>query len=197
MKVKRKAAWLAALLLAVPPVVTGCGTLKESTEAPTKAPTKASAQTTVEALSETTAAQGTAGDITSVTAGKKQTEEPAKTQTEESGPITDPQAVADYIFTHGELPDNFITKEEAKALGWDSGRNYVGDVAPGKSIGGDRFGNYQGQLPKAKGRKFYECDVNYKGKKRGEERIIYSNDGHVWYTKDHYETFEELFPSDR
>lgn len=193
MRVKRKAAWLAALLLAVLPVVTGCGTLKESTEAPTKA----SAQTTVEALSETTAAQGTAGDITSVTAGKKQTEEPAKTQTEESGPITDPQEIADYIFAHGQLPDNFITKEEAKALGWDSGRNYVGDVAPGKSIGGDRFGNYQGQLPKAKGRKFYECDVNYKGKKRGEERIIYSSDGHVWYTKDHYETFEELFPSDR
>lgn len=193
MRVKRKAAWLAALLLAVLPVVTGCGTLKESTEAPTKA----SAQTTVEALSETTAAQGTTGDITSVTAGKKQTEEPAKTQTEESGPITDPQEIADYIFAHGQLPDNFITKEEAKALGWDSGRKYVGDVAPGKSIGGDRFGNYQGQLPKAKGRKFYECDVNYKGKKRGEERIIYSNDSHVWYTKDHYETFEELFPSDR
>ena len=120
-----------------------------------------------------------------------------ETQTEESGPITDPQEIADYIFAHGQLPDNFITKEEAKALGWDSGRNYVGDVAPGKSIGGDRFGNYQGQLPKAKGRKFYECDVNYKGKKRGEERIIYSNDGHVWYTKDHYETFEELFSSDR
>lgn len=193
MRVKRKAAWLAALLLAVLPVVTGCGTLKESTEAPTKA----SAQTTVEALSETTAAQGTTGDITSVTAGNKQTEEPTKTQTEESGPITDPQEIADYIFAHGQLPDNFITKEEAKALGWDSGRNYVGDVAPGKSIGGDRFGNYQGQLPKAKGRKFYECDVNYKGKKRGEERIIYSNDSHVWYTKDHYETFEELFPSDR
>ena len=194
MRVKRKAAWLAALLLAVLPVVNGCGTLKESATAPTDA----FALTTAETLSKTTEAPEAAeDDLSPVTAERKKKEVSAETQEKESGPITAPQAIADYIFTHGELPDNFITKEEAKALGWDSGRNYVGDVAPGKSIGGDRFGNYQGQLPKAKGRKFYECDVNYKGKKRGEERIVYSNDGHVWYTKDHYETFEELFPSDR
>ena len=110
------------------------------------------------------------------------------------GPIIEPQAIADYLFEHGELPDNFITKREAEELGWD--RNYVSDVAPGKSIGGDRFGNFEGQLPKAKGRKFFECDVNYRGGKRGGERIVYSNDGHVWYTKDHYATFTELFPSD-
>ena len=115
---------------------------------------------------------------------------------EEAGPVTEPQAIADYLFEHGELPENFITKEEAQDLGWDSSRNYVSDVAPGKSIGGDRFGNYEGQLPKAKGRKFFECDANYTGGKRGAERIVYSSDGRVWYTKDHYGTFEELFPSD-
>ena len=112
----------------------------------------------------------------------------------DDGPIIEPQAIADYLFEHGELPENFITKREAQALGWD--RNYLSDVAPGMSIGGDHFGNYEGRLPRKKGRKFYECDVNYKGGKRGPERIIYSNDGHVWYSKDHYETFTELFPSD-
>ena len=116
--------------------------------------------------------------------------------TEESLAIKAAQELADYIDEHGELPENFITKEEAQKLGWDSSRNYLSDVAPGKSIGGDRFGNYEGRLPKAKGRKFFECDANYTGGKRGAERIVYSSDGHVWYTKDHYETFEELFPSD-
>lgn len=111
----------------------------------------------------------------------------------EAGPITDPQGIADYLFAHGELPPNFITKAEAQALGWDGGD--LSRYAPGKSIGGDTFGNYEGQLPKAKGRKFRECDVRYSGGKRGAERIVYSNDGHVWYTADHYETFTELFPS--
>ena len=116
--------------------------------------------------------------------------------TEQAGPITDPQGIADYLFRHGELPPNFITKAEAQALGWDSSRNYVSDVAPGMSIGGDRFGNYEGQLPRAEGRKFTECDVNYTGGQRNGERIVFSNDGRVWYTKDHYGTFEELFPSE-
>ena len=118
----------------------------------------------------------------------------AETPAESSGPIIEPQAIADYLFEHGELPENFITKREAQALGWD--RNYLSDVAPGMSIGGDHFGNYEGQLPRAKGRKYYECDANYTGGRRGPERIVYSNDGHVWYTKDHYQTFTELFPSE-
>ena len=98
-----------------------------------------------------------------------------------------------YLYLYGELPKNYITKKEARKLGWDGGS--VERAAPGCCIGGDRYGNYEGTLPKAKGRKFYECDVGYKGGKRGAERIVYSNDGHVWYTRDHYETFTELFPS--
>ena len=69
-------------------------------------------------------------------------------------------------------------------------------MAPGKSIGGDRFGNYEGVLPKVKGRTYYEADCNYTGGKRGAARIVYSSDGHVWYTGDHYNTFTELFPSE-
>ena len=114
---------------------------------------------------------------------------------EQTGPITDPQGIADYIFEHGELPPNFITKAEAQALGWDSSYNYVGDVAPGKSIGGDRFGNYEGLLPSKKGRTWYEADCYYEGKKRNAHRILYSNDGLVYYTDDHYESFTQMFPS--
>ncbi len=114
---------------------------------------------------------------------------------EPQGPITDPQGIADYIFRYGKLPDNFITKKEAQNLGWDSSRNYVGDVAPGKSIGGDRFGNYEGLLPSKKGRTWYEADCYYQGKKRNAYRILYSSDGLVYYTDDHYETFTQMFPS--
>ena len=131
---------------------------------------------------------------------KKNTPTPAVTTTpevtEEPGPIIEPQRIADYLFEHGELPENFITKQEAKDLGWDSSWNYVSDVAPGMSIGGDYFGNYEGKLPKVKGRKYYECDCWYTGGKRNAYRIIYSNDGHVWYTEDHYNTFTEMSPSE-
>ena len=114
---------------------------------------------------------------------------------EDEAPIIKPQEIADYIFEHGCLPPNFITKQEAKDLGWDSRYNYVSDVAPGKSIGGDYFGNYDGKLPRVKGRKYYEADALYISGSRGAHRIIYSSDGRVWYTKDHYTSFVELFPS--
>ena len=97
---------------------------------------------------------------------------------------------------YGELPENFITKREAQALGWDSRYNYVGEVAPGMSIGGDRFGNYDRKLPSKKGRTWYECDANYRGKKRGAERVIFSSDGLYYYTMDHYKTFTQMYPEE-
>ena len=114
---------------------------------------------------------------------------------EGSKTLIEPQAIADYIFEHGELPDNFITKKEAQNLGWDSSWNYVSDVAPGKSIGGDRFGNYEGLLPSKKGRTWYEADCYYTKGKRNAHRILFSNDGLVYYTDDHYESFTQMFPS--
>ena len=117
--------------------------------------------------------------------------------TQAAGPIIKPQAIADYIFAHGELPDNFITKDEAKAMGWDESRGkYVSDVAPGKSIGGDHFGNYEGLLPDEDGRTWKEADANYTEGARGLDRIVFSNDGMVFYTSDHYETFIELVSSE-
>lgn len=119
---------------------------------------------------------------------------PSIPEATQAAALIEPQAIADYLFAHGELPDNFITKAEARALGWDSAKNYVSDVAPGKSIGGDRFGNYEGLLPEASGRQYYEADCNYVSGPRGAERIIYSSDGLVFYTEDHYESFSELSP---
>ena len=111
--------------------------------------------------------------------------------------ITEPQALVNYLAAHnGELPDNFITKAEAEALGWDSSRNYVSDVAPGKSIGGDRFGNYEGLLPKASGRQYHEADCYYTEGKRNASRLVYSTDGLYFYTEDHYESFEQMYPEE-
>lgn len=112
---------------------------------------------------------------------------------EESGTYTSKEDVALYIHLYGHLPDNYITKQEAEKLGWDSKAGNLWEVAPGMSIGGGRFGNYEGILPDKKGRKYYECDIGYEGGYRGAERIIYSDDGLIFYTEDHYKTFEELY----
>ena len=108
----------------------------------------------------------------------------------EDGEYSSPEDVAEYLHIYGKLPGNFITKKEAQQLGWDSSKGNLWDVAPGKSIGGDYFGNYEGLLPEGR---YHECDVNYAGGYRGAERLIYSEDGSVWYTSDHYESFTQLY----
>ncbi len=111
----------------------------------------------------------------------------------ESGEYTSKDDVARYIYLYGHLPGNFITKKEAKALGWVSSEGNLGKVAPGKSIGGDYFGNYEGNLPKADGREYHECDIDSDGSYRGPKRIVFSNDGLIYYTEDHYNSFELLY----
>lgn len=97
-----------------------------------------------------------------------------------------------YLYTYGCLPDNFITKNEAEDLGWTGGS--VEEYAPGYAIGGDYFGNYQGLLPKENGRTYYECDIDTDGyHSRGSRRIVYSNDGLIYYSPDHYESFVLLY----
>ena len=111
---------------------------------------------------------------------------------DKDGVYTSAEDVALYIYTYGELPGNFMTKKEAKKLGWTGGG--LEDYAPGMSIGGDYFGNYEGLLPKAKGREYHECDIDTMGKNsRGAKRIVFSNDGLIYYTQDHYESFELLY----
>ncbi|MEN6320264.1 MAG: ribonuclease domain-containing protein [Syntrophaceae bacterium] len=107
-------------------------------------------------------------------------------------PLTTFHEVADYIKKYNRLPDNFITKKEAKKLGWNPARGNLWDVAPVKSIGGDRFLNREKNLPDKRGRIWYEADINYKGGKRGKDRIIFSSDGLIYKTEDHYRTFKRM-----
>jgi len=111
---------------------------------------------------------------------------------DERGSYTSREDVALYLRTYGRLPDNFITKAQARDLGWPGGD--LRPYAPEKAIGGDRFGNFEGLLPNKKGRTYYECDIDTMGKSsRGAKRLVYSNDGLIYYTDDHYESFIRLY----
>ena len=111
---------------------------------------------------------------------------------DEDGTYTSKDDVALYLDTYGRLPGNFITKKEAQDLGWSGGS--LEPYAPGKCIGGNRFGNYECILPDAPGRVWTECDIDTLGaEKRGAKRIVFSNDGLIYYTEDHYETFTLLY----
>lgn len=122
----------------------------------------------------------------------EETAEPEQTAIDEDGEYTSKEDVALYIHTYGKLPKNFIKKNEAKKLGWEGGS--LEPYAPGRSIGGDRFGNYEGLLPEAEGRRYTECDIDTMGRSsRGAKRIVFSNDGLIYYTGDHYKSFELLY----
>ena len=117
-------------------------------------------------------------------------ESSSKPVIDEYGIYDSKDEVALYIVTYDKLPSNYITKKEAKKLGWSGGS--LESYAPGKCIGGDYFGNYEGNLPEDT--KYHECDIDTLGKKsRGAKRIVYSDDGYIYYTEDHYETFELLY----
>lgn len=111
----------------------------------------------------------------------------------ENGAYSSKDEVAEYLHEFGHLPPNYLTKKEAQDLGWVANKGNLWEVAPGKSIGGDRFGNREGLLPEAPGRKYYECDIDFDGSYRNAKRIIYSNDGLIFYTEDHYESFQQLY----
>jgi hypothetical protein len=138
-------------------------------------------------------------EITEPTQTDPKPTEPKPTEPKPTEPALDPDGsyttkedVALYIHLYGKLPSNFITKNQARNLGWSRGS--LERYAPGKCIGGDRFGNREGLLPKASGRTYTECDIDTLGKSsRGAKRIVFSNDGLVYYTDDHYESFTLLY----
>lgn len=151
-----------------------------------------------ESLSQTESEteQETLFETESETEAETQPETEPETETkallDENGSYDDKDNVALYIHLYGKLPTNYITKKEAQNLGWEGGS--VEKFAPGKCIGGSYFGNYEGNLPEKKGREYHECDIDTLGKSsRGAKRIVYSNDGLIYYTDDHYETFELLY----
>lgn len=120
-------------------------------------------------------------------------QEEAAAAVTEDGEYTSKEEVALYLHLYNHLPSNFIKKQEAQDLGWVSNQGNLHKVAPGKSIGGDRFGNYENLLPTKKGRKYFECDIDFDGTYRNAKRIIFSNDGLIYYTDDHYESFTLLY----
>ena len=167
--------------------------------APSAPPTAESGETPAPAPSAGPASEPTPDPTSTPVPTPEPTPEPTPVPTPEptpaiaeDGSYTSKEDVALYIHTYGHLPPNFITKQEARKLGWEGGS--LEPFAPGKCIGGDRFGNYEGLLPDKKGRTFTECDIDTLGaKSRGAKRIIFSNDGLIYYTDDHYESFELLY----
>ena len=114
----------------------------------------------------------------------------AQAELDPNGSYTTKEDVALYIHLYGCLPDNFMTKDEARDLGWEGGS--LEPYAPGMCIGGDYFGNYEGLLPED--RDYTECDIDTLGaNSRGPKRIVFSDDGLIYYTEDHYESFELLY----
>ena len=106
----------------------------------------------------------------------------------EDGSYYSKDDVAKYIKTYNHLPSNYVTKSKARELGWSGGP--LEKYAPGKRIGGDKFTNRQKVLPTGE---YYECDItDNDSNTRGAKRIVYSTDGRVYYTEDHYKTFVEL-----
>ena len=160
--------------------------LEEEDAAPEEAP---------DASTETPPQEETAPEASEPVEDPAPEEEPAPEEAPaiaEDGFYTSKEDVALYIYTYGRLPDNFITKKEAEALGWSGGG--LDDYAYGYCIGGNRFGNYEGLLPEKDGRKYTECDIDtMHASKRGAKRIVFSNDGLIYYTDDHYESFTLLY----
>ncbi len=179
MKLKRIVAFLLALLC-VTTLLAGCLRIQIPDMPSTDPP-----QTTADI--QTQAPENEAPAQTRATS-------PPETQIElhENGSYYSRDDVALYIHTFGHLPPNYLTKKQAQSLGWSGGS--LERFAPGKVIGGSRFGNYEGLLPVSPGRYYTECDIDTLGKsKRGDKRIVFSNDGLIYYTDDHYKSFTLLY----
>lgn len=174
---KKQQTFLIGLLILLSVFFTGCFPISNNANLPNSA-TNTSQSTTNKQSSNI---------------NQSETSEKNKLSITENGTYTSKKEVALYIHTFKKLPSNFITKKEARSLGWDNQKGNLWEVTDQKSIGGDRFGNYEENLPTQNGRKYYECDIDYKGGYRNEKRIVYSNDELIFYTEDHYQTFEQLY----
>ncbi len=188
MKLKKRLHLLSWLLFLTVFLLTGCTPSEEDVapETPAEAVTQETENSRQDIVEE---------DIPELSEEDDSKEEvPSDSPTiSEEGTYTSKEDVAAYLHEYGHLPSNYLTKKEAKALGWVSSEGNLDEVAPGMSIGGDYFGNYEGTLPEADGRDYHECDIDFDGTYRNAKRIVYSDDGLIYYTEDHYETFELLY----
>lgn len=124
------------------------------------------------------------------------TSAPARQQGSQSTDIatlTQQQRVADYLHLHQRLPAYYLTKNEARKLGWDPGKGNLCQALSGRAIGGDRFSNREKLLPERAGRRWFEADINYDCGRRGSDRMLYSSDGLIYVTKDHYRHAEQVY----
>ncbi|BAP32901.1 ribonuclease [Chryseobacterium sp. StRB126] len=103
--------------------------------------------------------------------------------------LTEEKTVISYVKQNHKLPYYYITKKEARSQGWNPSKGNLCDILPGKAIGGDKFGNREGRLPD--GNQYFEADVNYQCGGRNADRIIYTKNGDVYLTKNHYKSFEK------
>jgi len=146
--------------------------------------------TSTDATSITTTNEGHSNDSNATSSSG---DKPSTTASDNCTIINTFDGVATYLKKHdGQLPCNYITKNKAQKLGWESSAGNLAEVAPGKSIGGDTFSNREGLLPKASGRKWHEADINYTSGFRGADRILYSTDGLIYKTTDHYRSFQQI-----
>lgn len=196
-KVKKWLQYFLASLLVFVLSLTGCGAVQEKD---VENAGDAAVNKTVESGSDTLS-ENDNEDIGDTAVNKTLESEPDAPPEEETaepsedGTYSSKDDVAQYIYIYGHLPSNFITKKEAEKLGWQGGS--LEPYAPGKCIGGSHFGNYEGLLPEKEGRTYTECDIDTLGAdKRGAKRIVFSNDGLIYYTEDHYESFELLYGED-
>lgn len=196
-KVKKWLQYFLASLLVFVLSLTGCGAVQEKDD---ENAGDAAVNKTIESGSDTLS-ENDNEDIGDTAVNKTLESEPDAPPEEETaepsedGTYSSKDDVAQYIYIYGHLPSNFITKKEAEKLGWQGGS--LEPYAPGKCIGGSHFGNYEGLLPEKEGRTYTECDIDTLGAdKRGAKRIVFSNDGLIYYTEDHYESFELLYGED-
>lgn len=103
--------------------------------------------------------------------------------------LTNEVKVINYVKSNHELPDYYITKSEARKQGWVPSEGNLCDVLPGKAIGGDKFSNREKMLPS--GKQYFEADVNYNCGNRNADRIVFTKDGDVYLTKNHYKSFQK------
>lgn len=106
--------------------------------------------------------------------------------------LTQQDRVVSYLREHQRLPDFYITKKQARAEGWDASAGNLCSAVPGRAIGGDRFSNREKRLPQKAKRVWREADINYHCGRRQADRLIYSNDGLIYITRDHYRTFTKM-----
>ena len=198
---RKIAAYIATLLLALSLAfaLTGCADILGSSSSSAASSAASSTAVSSSAASSSAAVSSSAATVSPSDDSYAENHLISETyvapdiKVEKKGEYTDKDHVALYIHKYGTVPSNFVTKTKARKAGWVNTKGNLWDVLPGKSIGGGGFSNDDNTMPDAPGREWFECDIDFDGGYRNSKRIVYSNDGLIYYTDDHYNTFQRLY----